>query len=46
MEEFQLKEGTVLTHHQEDRLRIRGRLVHVVPVWKWLLEGMVRRLAR
>jgi predicted AAA+ superfamily ATPase len=38
MEEFQLNEGTVLTHHQEDRLRARGRLVHIQPLWKWLPE--------
>jgi predicted AAA+ superfamily ATPase len=38
MEEFQLKEGTVLTHHQEDRQRVGDRVVHIQPVWKWLQE--------
>ena len=43
MEEFQLKEGTVLTHHQEDRQRVGDRVVHIQPVWKWLQEYPGRR---
>ncbi len=35
MAEFNLKEGCILTFDQEDELNIDGKLIHIIPVWKW-----------
>ena len=38
MRMFNLKEGTILTQYQEDTLaEADGLVIHVVPLWKWLL---------
>lgn len=38
MKMFKLKEGTILTYNQEDRLDFENRKIIVKPAWKWLLE--------
>ncbi len=38
MNKFKLKEGLILTYDQEDILEVNGKLIKIVPVWKWLLE--------
>ncbi len=35
---FKLKEGTIITFDQEDKIEIEGKILRVLPVWKWLLE--------
>jgi uncharacterized protein len=35
---FKLKTGYILTYDQEDELKIEGKVVKIIPVWKWLLE--------
>ncbi len=35
---FNIKEGLILTHNQEDEFKQDGFKIKVVPVWKWLLE--------
>lgn len=37
MEQFKLKEGLVLTYEQDDEIKIKGRKIKVMPVWKWML---------
>jgi predicted AAA+ superfamily ATPase len=40
MKIFNLKEGTILTQYQEDTIeREGGSVIHVVPLWKWLLPS-------
>ncbi len=39
MVKFKLKEGLILTYDQEDELKIEGRKVKVIPVWKWLINS-------
>lgn len=39
MDEFDLAEGTILTFDQEDELRMKGKRIILLPVWKWLLAG-------
>lgn len=39
MEKFKLKEGLILTYSQEDKFKIKGKRIEVLPVWKWLLGG-------
>lgn len=34
---FHLKEGILLTQDQEEDLHIDKKIIHVLPVWKWLL---------
>jgi predicted AAA+ superfamily ATPase len=34
---LKLKEGLLLTHHQEEKIDFKGRAFQVLPVWKWLL---------
>jgi len=38
MEKFKLKEGLILTHNQEDELRIENKKITIKPAWKWLIE--------
>ena len=37
MEKFKLNEGLVLTNSQEEDIKIKGKRIKVMPVWKWLL---------
>lgn len=37
MNEFGLKEGTILTFEQETEMRESGKRIKVIPAWKWLL---------
>jgi uncharacterized protein len=34
-----LADGTILTYHQEETLPLGNATIHVLPVWKWLLEN-------
>ncbi|MFH1101267.1 MAG: ATP-binding protein [Methanobacteriota archaeon] len=34
---FRLKEGLLLTQDQEEEINLDKKIIHVVPVWKWLL---------
>jgi predicted AAA+ superfamily ATPase len=43
LEFFRLKEGWLLTYDQEDELQLGHRKIIVKPVWKWLLEKMVKK---
>jgi len=36
---FNLDEGYLITFDQEDRLEKNKKLIHVIPAWKWLLNG-------
>lgn len=36
LNEFNLKEGLILTHNQEDQLKVRNRKIIVKPAWKWM----------
>lgn len=38
MGKFKLVEGLILTHDQEDELKINNKKILIKPVWKWLLE--------
>ena len=38
MKKFNLKQGLILTHDQENELKIENKKIVVKPVWKWLLE--------
>ncbi len=37
LKEFNLKEGTILTHDEEDELTAEGKKIKITPVYKWLL---------
>jgi predicted AAA+ superfamily ATPase len=38
MAEFDLARGTILTFDQEDEIKVMGKTIVLMPVWKWLLE--------
>lgn len=38
MNKLNLKEGLILTNHQEKEIKLEGQKIKVIPVWKWLLE--------
>ncbi len=38
MGETGLKEGTIVTHEDEDEIRESGYAIRVVPAWRYLLE--------
>jgi predicted AAA+ superfamily ATPase len=38
MQEHDLKEGLLLTNAQEEEIKVNGRKVTAMPVWKWLIE--------
>ncbi|GBE20039.1 MAG TPA: ATP-binding protein [Candidatus Pacearchaeota archaeon] len=35
---FNLKEGLILTHDQEDEIKVNSKKIKIIPVWKWLLD--------
>jgi len=39
MNKFKLKESMILTHEQEEELKIKGKKIIVLPVWRWLIKG-------
>lgn len=39
MSGYDLKEGIILTENEEESLEINGRLITVLPIWKWLLSN-------
>lgn len=38
MEKFKLKMGIIITDSQEEEKKINGRVIKVVPAWKWFLD--------
>lgn len=38
MNEFNLKSGLILTLDQEEQLKVDGKNITIMPVWKWLLQ--------
>lgn len=38
MQNFNLKEGLILTYDQEDKFKINNKRIIVKPVWKWVLN--------
>ncbi|MBI3334470.1 ATP-binding protein [Candidatus Pacearchaeota archaeon] len=40
MEKFKLRTGLILTQEQEEEIKINGKIIEVIPVWKWLLQGV------
>ncbi len=38
LEKFGLTEGLILTHNQEDVLKIENKTIAIKPVWKWNME--------
>lgn len=37
MRSYKLNEGLLLTHNEEDKLKVNPGLIKIIPVWKWLL---------
>lgn len=37
MDKFKLKQGLILTYDQEEEIKIKGKKIIVIPLWKWLL---------
>lgn len=44
MKEYDLKEGLLLTNAQEEEIKVNGRKVTAIPVWKWLIEKQERTI--
>ena len=40
---FDLKEGTILTHDQQDEFIIDNKKIHIIPVWRWLMEKNIKK---
>jgi len=38
LNKFGLQKGLILTYNQDDNFEIEGKLIEVVPVWKWLIN--------
>lgn len=39
MEETNMNHGTILTYNEEETVEIKGRVIQVMPAWKWLVSG-------
>lgn len=39
MEKFKLKESVILTHEQEEELKVNNKKIKVLPIWKWLIDS-------
>ncbi|MBI3623576.1 ATP-binding protein [Candidatus Pacearchaeota archaeon] len=37
LKKFGLQEGLILTYDQEDKFELGGKIIKVIPVWKWIL---------
>ena len=37
MKSHNLSKGLMLTHNDEDNLKINNKLIRILPVWKWLI---------
>jgi predicted AAA+ superfamily ATPase len=46
METLKLSRGLIVTLHQEERLKVRGMKIDVMPAWKWLVGAGGERGAR
>ena len=38
MGRFELRKAFILTQEQEDDIKVKNKVIRVLPVWKWLLE--------
>ncbi len=38
LEKFKLNKGLILTNNQDDEIKLKGKNIKVMPVWKWLLK--------
>ena len=38
LNKFKLKEGLIITFDQEEKMEVEGKIIKIVPAWKWLLE--------
>ncbi|MFA6159998.1 MAG: ATP-binding protein [Parcubacteria group bacterium] len=38
MEKFKLKKGLIITNDQEEKIKMKNKIIEIVPLWKWLLE--------
>ena len=38
MDELNMKEGLILTHNEEDEIKIKNKTILIKPAWKWMLE--------
>jgi predicted AAA+ superfamily ATPase len=43
MQETGLSVGYILTYNEETSLADTGKIIHVIPVWKWMLEAKSQR---
>ncbi len=39
MNKFKLNEGLILTHNQDEEIKLKGKKISVKSVWKWLLSN-------
>jgi hypothetical protein len=46
LEYYKLSEGIILTAHQEDLRTMNNKKIHIVPVWKWLLQNQSKEVPR
>ena len=37
MNTYHLREGIILTENEQQTIEMEGRLISVIPIWKWLL---------
>lgn len=38
MQEYNLREGTLINYDKEEELKIGNKKIDVMPLWKWLLD--------
>ncbi len=39
MKRYHLKEGLILTYEQEEERKVGSKKIHILPIWKWLLQS-------
>ena len=39
MDKFKLKYAAILTHEQEDEIKVKNKRIKILPVWKWLMQS-------
>lgn len=38
IESLKLKNGLIITHNQEDIIKVQNKTIHIKPAWKWMAE--------
>ena len=39
LERYNLKKGYIITRQQEEKIKVKNKIIEIIPIWKWLLSN-------